>query len=119
MKLHHTELTPGKYLRTWAGYTIPVEIRRCSDGGPLHEIAPSGNISDPDTMPDATWEKSMCDDSENAILRGAMARLCRAVSRRMMPDEPTPDDRMELMEAYDAAAAILPNAVVTNGQEDG
>lgn len=38
---------------------------------------------------------------------GAMARLCRAVSRRMMPDEPTPEDRMELLEAYNNACEIL------------
>ncbi len=46
---------------------------------------------------------------ENAVLRGAMARLCRSVSRRMMPDEPTPEDRMELREAFDAASSILHN----------
>ena len=49
---------------------------------------------------------------ENAVLRGAMARLCRAVSRRMMPDEPTPEDRMELREAFDAASDSLLNADV-------
>jgi hypothetical protein len=38
-----------------------------------------------------------------------MARLCRSVSRRMMPDEPTPEDRMELREAFDAASSILHN----------
>ena len=42
-------------------------------------------------------------------LRGVMARLCRAVSRRMMPDDPTPEDRMELREAFDAASSILHN----------
>lgn len=47
---------------------------------------------------------------ENSRLRGAMARLCRAVSRRMMPDEPTPEDRMELREAFDAASDFLLNA---------
>ena len=44
---------------------------------------------------------------DNARLRGAMARLCRAVSHRMMPDEPTPEHRMELREAFDAAQKIL------------
>ena len=42
-----------------------------------------------------------------AAIRGAMARLCRAVSRRMMPDEPTPEDRIEMLEAYAAACALL------------
>jgi hypothetical protein len=51
-------------------------------------------------------------DCENAALRGALARLCRAVSRRMMPDEPTPEDRMELREAFDAASEFLHNADV-------
>jgi hypothetical protein len=46
---------------------------------------------------------------ENSRLRGAMARLCRAVSLRMMPDEPTPEDRMELREAFDTASDILHN----------
>ena len=45
--------------------------------------------------------------NENAALRGAMARLCRAVSARMQADEPTPEERIELMEAYDAACALL------------
>ena len=49
-------------------------------------------------------------ERENAHLRGATARLCRAVSRRMMPDEPTPEDRMELREAFDAASEFLHNA---------
>lgn len=44
---------------------------------------------------------------ENSRLRGAMARLCLAVSRRMMPDDPTPEDRMELREAFDAASEFL------------
>jgi len=39
--------------------------------------------------------------------RGALHRLCRAVSRRMMPDEPTPEDRLELKQANDAATALL------------
>ena len=47
---------------------------------------------------------------ENSRLRGAMARMCRAVSRRMMPDDPTPEDRMELREAFDAASSLLENA---------
>jgi hypothetical protein len=51
---------------------------------------------------------------ENSRLRGAMARLCRAVSRRMMPDEPTPEDRMELREAFDAASDILHNVKVSH-----
>jgi hypothetical protein len=46
---------------------------------------------------------------KNSHLRGVMARLCRAVSRRMMPDDPTPEDRMELREAFDAASSILHN----------
>jgi hypothetical protein len=45
----------------------------------------------------------------HACLRGATARLCRAVSRRMQADEPTPEDRLELLEAYDAASAFLAN----------
>ena len=49
-------------------------------------------------------------DCENAALRGAIARLCRAVSRRMMPDDPTPEDRMELREAFDAASKLLANS---------
>lgn len=47
---------------------------------------------------------------ENAVLRGAMERLCSSVSRRMMPDEPTPEDRMELREVFDAASSILRNS---------
>lgn len=41
--------------------------------------------------------------------QGLLARLCRSVSRRMMPDEPTPEDRMELREAFDAASKFLHN----------
>ena len=49
--------------------------------------------------------------AENERLRGAMARLCRAVCQRMIPDDPTPEDRMELRESYDAAVHLLePNA---------
>jgi len=48
-------------------------------------------------------------DSEKSRLRGAMARLCRAVSRRMISDVPTPEDRMELREAFDAASSVLHN----------
>jgi len=46
-------------------------------------------------------------ERERNELRGAMARLCRAVTRRMMPDEPTPEDRLELMEAYEQAVGII------------
>jgi hypothetical protein len=49
-------------------------------------------------------------EREIASLRGATARLCRAVSRHMMPDEPTPEDRMELREAFDTASSILQNS---------
>jgi len=51
------------------------------------------------------------DEAEQQLktMRGVMARLCRAVSRRMMPDDPTPEDRMELREAFDAASSILHN----------
>ena len=69
-----------------------------------------------------TWradaaEQRVCElQHENAELRGAMARLCRAVSRRMMPDEPSPEDRMELRESFDAASEFLHNArAVTPG----
>ena len=44
---------------------------------------------------------------ETYALRGSLARLCRAVCRRMMPDKPTPDDLMELLEAYDWACDTL------------
>jgi len=40
-----------------------------------------------------------------------------AVSRRMMPDEPTPDDRMELRAAYDSANALLEIATKHPGQK--
>ena len=60
-------------------------------------------------LPPELWNAAL---HENAVLRGAMARLCRAVSRRMMPDEPTPEDRMELREAFDAASDSLLNADV-------
>ena len=54
------------------------------------------------------------DEAEQQLktMRGVMARLCRAVSRRMMPDDPTPEDRMELREAFDAAFSILHNTEV-------
>jgi len=67
------------------------------------------------------YEVSGCDrtldfakslEREIYALQGATARLCRAVSRRMMPDEPTHEDRMELREAFDAASEFLHNAVV-------
>jgi hypothetical protein len=47
--------------------------------------------------------------TENAALRGRMARLCRAVSARMQADEPTPEERLELMKSYDSACALLAN----------
>jgi hypothetical protein len=53
---------------------------------------------------------------ENAVLRGAMARLCRAVVCRMTPDEPTPEDRMELGEAWNQARGILENHSLPNYQ---
>lgn len=71
-----------------------------------------------------TWradaaEQRVCElQHENAELRGAMARMCRAVSRRMMPDDPTPEDRMELREAFDAASEFLHNAEVRHGAKD-
>lgn len=49
-------------------------------------------------------------ERERDEARGALARLSRAVSRRMMPDEPTSADRMELREAFDAAYSLLENA---------
>ena len=51
------------------------------------------------------------DEAEQKLktMRGGMARLCRAVSRRMMPDDPTPEDRLELRKAFDAAFSILNN----------
>ena len=54
------------------------------------------------------WNKML---HENAALRGRTARLCRAVSRRMQAEDPTPEDRIELMEAYDAACALLALAI--------
>jgi hypothetical protein len=56
-----------------------------------------------------TMKRDLNIKHENSALRGATARLCRAVSRRMQADEPTPGDRIELMEAYDAACALLAN----------
>lgn len=53
---------------------------------------------------------------ENAVLRGAMARLCCAVVCRMTPDEPTPEDRMELGEAWNQARGILENHSLPNYQ---
>ena len=47
------DLTPGHYLRTWAGYTVPVEIR--SINGELVEITPTGMRSHPSSMPDAVY----------------------------------------------------------------
>ena len=46
-------LIPGRYHRTWAGYTIEVELRFI--GRTLVEIAPSGLMTYPETMPDAVW----------------------------------------------------------------
>jgi hypothetical protein len=51
---------------------------------------------------------------ENTVLRGAMARLCRAVSCRMMPDDPAPEDRLELSEAWNQAREILENHSLPN-----
>jgi len=48
------ELTPGRYRRTWGGYTIEVDVQ--SSRGRLVETAPSGFQSDPMTMPDAVYE---------------------------------------------------------------
>ena len=48
-------LTPGWFLRQWAGYTVRVQVRRFSAGGPLWEIPPSGYPCSPETMPDALW----------------------------------------------------------------
>jgi hypothetical protein len=59
------------------------------------------------TPRDSTTTGVFADAAGSAAMRGAMARLCRAVSSRMMPDEPTPEDRLELMEAYAAACALL------------
>ena len=50
---------------------------------------------------------------EIQALQGVTARLCRAVSRRMMPDEPTPEDRMELRDAYITATAMLETAGIS------
>ena len=63
----------------------------------------------------STLTGSLDEDSNSELIaafklhstKGALARLCRAVSRRMMPDDPTPEDRLELWEAYAHASAIL------------
>jgi len=61
------------------------------------------------------WNKTL---HENAALRGRMARLCRAVSARMQADEPTPEERLELIESYDSACASLANkADMPSGRE--
>jgi hypothetical protein len=55
-------------------------------------------------------------ERENTAIRSAISRLCRAVSRRMQADDPTPEDRLELIEAYGAACAllVLPNAEISH-----
>jgi hypothetical protein len=54
------------------------------------------------------------DEAEQQLktMRGGMARLCRAVSRRMMPDDPTPEDRLELREAFDGAMGEIARAAL-------
>jgi hypothetical protein len=44
---------------------------------------------------------------ESHELQEHMARLLRAVSRRMQPDDPTPEDRLEMFEAWKQASDIL------------
>ena len=85
-----------------------VQCHYCGLSGPLEDTVP---------LAITAW------NSLSAEIRGAMARLCRAVSRRMMPDEPTPEDRIELMEAYSAACALLescqPNGEVSDTAATG
>lgn len=50
--LIHT-MKPGRYLRTWGGYTIPVTVRFL--GGLLVAIMPSGFHEPVSHTPDATW----------------------------------------------------------------
>lgn len=52
--LRADELAPGKYVRRWQHYEVRVEVRHNS-AGQLDEIAPSGLVSDPASMPDAEW----------------------------------------------------------------
>ena len=46
-------MKPGRYLRTWGGYTIPVTVRFL--GGLLVAIMPSGFHEPVSHTPDATW----------------------------------------------------------------
>ncbi len=48
------KLSPGRYLMTWAGYTVPVEILQRHDGS-LSFVPPSGYAASIDTVPDATF----------------------------------------------------------------
>ncbi len=61
---------------------------------------------------EAVVPANVASELESALYtaQGLLARLCRSVSRRMMPDDPTPEDRMELREAFDAASEFLHNS---------
>ena len=54
-------IKPGKYRRTWAGYTVNVEVFECD--GVLLERGPTGVESAVESMPDAIYEPRSVKDS--------------------------------------------------------
>jgi len=50
-------LTPGKYIRTWAGKSLPVQIVKLGSG--LREVTPSGSFWLLDTLAasGAVWQR--------------------------------------------------------------
>lgn len=47
--------TPGRYVRTWAGFTVSVDVREFC--GRLVAFYPSGWFEDVTDTPGATWER--------------------------------------------------------------
>lgn len=110
-------LAPGWYRRTWAGYTVLVEIRRSADGA-LEEVAPSGLVSDPASMPDAEWSPvqsfvRMFKPQFAALVEsGAKTQTVRPTPERM----PQSGDRISLRcwtgAAYRSKQRVLREAVI-------
>ena len=55
------QLEPGRYIRSWADYAMPVEVR-LEDGELVHEV-PSGLVEPVTTVPDALWAPVVTKDA--------------------------------------------------------
>jgi hypothetical protein len=75
---------------------------------PYNEVCqdPTASPLERETSLLAEWNETL---RENCSLRNHLTRICQAVSGRMQADEPTPEDRREMFDAWTQASDILAN----------